>query len=90
MVGNHHPWRMSEAAVDAFLDTFELEGCAELFNQLYVAAQQAYGEDFPPRVTSIRGLTLVVNNPGPFVSPDTMLSASVEEMIAAQAMEQGL
>ncbi len=71
------PWRMSEAAVDTLLDTFELEGEAERFNALYTAAQEAYGEDFIPRACSLR---LVVNNP-----VRNMLSASVEELLAAQA-----
>ena len=91
MIGQHAPWRMSEVAVDSMLDLLELEGHAELFNDLWQAAKQAYGEDMTPRVTSIRGLSLVVNN----TAQDCvrhMLSASVEleAAIAAKAMEQTL
>lgn len=82
------PWRMSEAAVDTLLDTFELEGEAERFNALYTAAQAAYGADFIPRTTSLR---LAVNN-SPRDVLRHMLSASVEleAAIAAKSMEQTL
>lgn len=80
------PWRMSEAAVDSLLDTFELEGEAERFNALYTAAQQAYGADFIPRACCLR---LVSDNTAQDVVRN-MLSASVEDLLAAQQMEQPL
>ena len=82
------PWRMSETAVDSFLDTFELEGEAERFNALYSAAQEAFGADFIPRKCHLR----LVSDNTPQDVVRNMLSASVEleAAIVAKSMEQTL
>lgn len=79
------PWRMSETAVDSMLDLFEGEGEAQRFNDLYSAAQAAYGSDFIPRTTSLR----LVSSNTPQQIVWHMLSASVEleAAIAAKSME---
>lgn len=77
--------RLSEAAVDQLLDIFEAEGAAEIFNDLYTAAQQAYGTNFIPRTSCLR---LVVNNdPQAVLRAQLVASLEIEEAIAAQAME---
>ena len=82
------PWRMSETAVDSFLDTFELEGETERYQALERAAKEAYGDAFIPRACHLR---LVVNHT-PSAALHSALSASVEleAAIVAKSMEQTL
>jgi hypothetical protein len=79
MVGAHKPWRMSDHAVDTMLDLLEDAGAGDLFNRLYEAQRKAMGPLHTPRVTSLRGLSLVVDN-APRVIVRQMLSASVAEI----------
>lgn len=62
MLGNHKPCRLSDSMCDRLLDLFEDAGAADLFNRLHEAQRKAMGELFTPRVSSLRGLSLVVDN----------------------------
>jgi hypothetical protein len=80
MVGEHKPCRLSDWQCDQLLDLYEDAGAADLFNRLYAAQRKAMGELHMPRVSSLRGLSLVVNN-SPREAARAMLKASVEEIV---------
>jgi hypothetical protein len=62
MVGNHAPVTLSDGSVEGLLDIYEQEGAADLFNRLYSAQAKALGDLHIPRVSSLRGVALVINN----------------------------
>lgn len=75
MTGKHTPWRMSDIAVDTMLDLFEREGETTRFNDLYEAQKAAMGEDFIPRVTSLRKAPVLVVNNTPDVAANNFTQA---------------
>lgn len=80
------PWsaRLNQTQCDVLLDLWDEVGAVSSFNALYDAVQAA---GYLPPVLSRKSLRLVVNN-SPQDVVRQMLSASVEDLLAARKLEQ--
>jgi hypothetical protein len=84
--GPYREVELTEDQCESLLDIWQAAEAVETFNELFDACRHA---GFNPSTYGFKHLRLVSNN-SPTDVVRNMLAASVEDLIAAQAMEQGL